>query len=39
MNAIAAWMIAIGLMSLGWSVEKAAETMATSQCGITGEKK
>ena len=32
MNAIAGWFVTIGLMLLGSSIEKAADTIATHQC-------
>jgi hypothetical protein len=32
MNAIAGWFVMIGLMLLGFSIEKAAEKIATHQC-------
>jgi hypothetical protein len=34
MNAIAGWLIAMGLMLLGSSIEKAADKIATRQCEV-----
>ena len=32
MNALAGWLVMIGLILLGSSIEKAADTIATHQC-------
>jgi hypothetical protein len=32
MNTLAAWFVMMGLLGLGWSIERAADKIATHQC-------